>query len=143
MIDLDYTFFIQLSLFIILAISLKFILFDPYLKNLKKRDEILIGYRKEAEELKQKVDGLLIKFDESIKVARDEARVEYEKIKNEANVERDEILQKARLEVAEIIEKGREGLKKDKEKIMSDASKHIDDISNQIAKKILKGSGSN
>lgn len=143
MIDLDYTFFIQLFLFISLAIALKFILFDPYLKNLKKRDEILIGYRKEAEDIKQKVEQLSQKFDESIRLAREDARKEYENIKNEANNEREKILQEARQRVNEIIEKGREDLKKEKENIMADASKHIDAISNQITEKILKGSGSN
>lgn len=143
MIDLDYTFFIQLALFITLAITLKFILFDPYLKNLKKREEVLIGYREEAEEIKQRVENLSKRFDEFIKAAREEARKEYEKIKDSANLERDKIIQEARQEVAVLIEKGRENLRRDKENIMADASKHIDEISKQITERILKGSGSN
>jgi len=143
MIDLDFTFFIQLGLFIILAISLKFILFDPYLKNLKRRDEVIVGYRKEAEELKVKVDELSRKFDESVKLAREDARKEYEGIKNEANAEREKILSDARQRMGEIIEKGREDLKREKDVILADASKHIDEISNQITERILKGTKGN
>ncbi|MCX7944299.1 MAG: ATP synthase F0 subunit B [Deltaproteobacteria bacterium] len=139
MIDLDYTLFIQLILFVVLVVSLKFILFDPYLKRLKKRDEVLVGYRKEAEEINRRVEELSKRFDELVKSAREEARAEYEKIKDEANLEREEIIHKARLEVAEIIEKGRESLRRDKEKIMAEASIQVDMISKQIAEKILKG----
>lgn len=139
MIDLDYTFFIQLLLFISLAILLKYILFDPYLRNLKRRDEILFGYRREAEEIRSKIDELLGQFDERIKDIREDARKDYEKIKCEGNLEGERILKEARQQMSEIIEKGRDDLIREKESVMLDVSKHINEISNQISERILKG----
>lgn len=95
-VDLDATFFIQLGLFLVLALLLRGILWKPFMELIERRDHEINGLKKEAE------------------AAEEEARKreahyldEYRAVQNRATERRTELLGQAARENAKVIDDAR------------------------------------
>jgi len=88
--EINYTLFIQLAIFIYVLVVLKYLFFDPILKILQKRDELTLGRIDAAEDYRLKMDGLKEKLDREV----GQLRTSLEEQRHEATKRQREISEK-------------------------------------------------
>ena len=126
MLDINGWFFVQLANIIILFLFLNYVLFQPFLRLFKEREDNTQGALDKARDLDQKKDTLLASIDEKLNDARSKARSNFEEASNEgleiqrkaleaAQAESMEINKKAKADLGAAAEKARAGLKSDVE----------------------------
>jgi F-type H+-transporting ATPase subunit b len=126
MLDVNAWFFAQLANFIFLLIILNAILYKPFLRLFKERDENTKGALEKAKALDSEKDGLLAQIDAKLAEARGKARTSFETLSKEgADIQRSaleasqneavEINRKAKVELEAATEKARASLKSDVE----------------------------
>ena len=110
LIDLDATFGVQLAIFITLALSMKFMAYDPFLKVASARQDATDGARSIADAAQDKAHTLGEKVDEQIAKARNEGVILRNELKlsgekqaqDEVGRVRDELEVKTQNELAEL-----------------------------------------
>lgn len=100
LIDIDGTVFIQLGLFVILALTATQLLFKPYLKMREQRTAGIEGARREAKELEVEAEGRMADYEQRLARARDSALEEQRKVRAEAAAHQREVTEKAREQAA-------------------------------------------
>lgn len=123
MIDFNWTFFLQLGVFLFLIIFLSKVLFKPVLKVLEAREQMHVGPKEEARKLKEEVEALKEDVYGAIAEAKDEA----EKIRNES-------LSQARQSEAEVLAKSKEQAQDFLEKTRGDLAGQVDKVAKELKK---------
>ncbi len=98
LIDFDYTFFVQLGIFLVTALAASALLFKPYMRLREERVEAVEGSRGEAERMSAEADSKLAGYEEKLAGARTRARDEQRKIRAEAAEHEREVTDRARSE---------------------------------------------
>src|ERR1700691_3108345 len=83
-VDVDWTFVVQLVLFVGLLLILKPILFDPMLQLFEERERRTEGAKLQARRIDEKSATALAKYEPELAKARAAASVERDKIRAEA-----------------------------------------------------------
>lgn len=127
MLDFDNWFFVLLANFLVLLYVLNIILFRPFLKIVKEREESTTGAIAASREMQEKKDKLMEEMKKEFAVAASKAREEFEAQRSEGlKVQRDRLheagekaaseLEKARAELKSAADKARDQLRGDVEK---------------------------
>ena len=94
LIDLDGSFFVQLFMFLLLWGILTPLVFKPYLKVQKSKEDLTTGRKNKAKEIEANAQDLVKKYQQSIKEARAKGQEELARLRNEGLKAKDDILQK-------------------------------------------------
>jgi F-type H+-transporting ATPase subunit b len=106
-VDLDWTFMVQLVLFVGLTLILKPVLFDPMLKLFEEREKRIDGAKVQARHMDEKSATALAKYEGEMAKARAAANAERDKIRAAALKREQDILAEVRAATAKTIENGK------------------------------------
>jgi F-type H+-transporting ATPase subunit b len=137
LIDLDYTVFVQLVLFIVTALFLTRFLFRPYLGVQKARQEGIEGSRDEARRLDEESRARLSIYETSLGTAKARANAERTKHRLEATEREREILDAARGKTQGTLEASRATLAREATATRAELAPRADEIAREMARKIL------
>jgi F-type H+-transporting ATPase subunit b len=128
MVDINYTFLVQLVNFLILIFILNTLLLKPVLRHLKERDGKIQGAHDEARENAERAEQMLATFESELAEARIKANQVFSSLEQEgiadqrakvaaAKAEAQKILEKAQGELAGEASKAREVLQAEMAKL--------------------------
>ena len=137
MLDVNAWFFAQLANFIFLLIILNIILYKPFLRLFKERDENTKGALEKAKALDGEKDGLLAQIDAKLAEARGKARTGFETLSKEgADIQRS-ALEAAQKEAVEINRKAKADLEAATEKARASLRSDVETFAKQIVEKLV------
>ncbi|MCA9520585.1 MAG: ATP synthase F0 subunit B [Myxococcales bacterium] len=137
LVDLDYTFVVELGVFLLLMIALNKLLFEPLQRNLDHRRASISGARAEAESMSLEAQQLVEQRRESVDQARDRAYSAINEMKNEGQAREQEILKAAHQRVDEQVKKGRAELQEALTKSRRETENESDVLATLIVEKLL------
>ena len=134
---LNTTVFYQMVLFFVSFLILHFLIFKPYMKAAKERENRTLGNEESAESFLEQTNKLQKEYEEEARAlnaqlkgyfdtARDEAKKKYEDIISSARTDAEKTLSASRAELAQQIETAK-----------SQLSSEVDKVSDDMASKIL------
>lgn len=135
---LDYTFFIQLGIFLYVLFVLHFLIIRPVMKLLERRDALTMGRVDEAVDFEKQIDELEFRIDSEVsalKVSLDEQKQDTLKRNREIAEAR---VAEARNRVERQIEEQRSGLEADATRVRSKVPSMAQSIADEIVKTMLQ-----
>lgn len=137
MLDVNAWFFAQLANFIFLLIILNIILYKPFLRLFKERDDNTKGALEKAKALDSEKDGLLAQIDAKLAEARGKARTSFETLSKEgADIQRS-ALEASQNEAVEINRKAKVELEAATEKARASLRSDVETFAKQIVEKLV------
>lgn len=137
MVDIDYTLFIQLVLFLLLIWILNQVLYKPLLRIMDRRKEILDKAQEEVKTVQETIDGRVAEYEEKIRSAKMEAMGQKGDLAKEGSEAAKAITDKAKGEIAGMMGEFQAKLEKElasaRELLRSQSLR----ISSEIAEKVL------
>ncbi len=137
MLDVNSWFFAQLANFILLLIILNSILYKPFLRLFKERDENTKGALEKAKVLDSEKDGLLAQIDAKLAEARGKARTSFETLSKEGADTQRSALEAAQNEAVEINRKAKADLEAATEKARASLRSDVETFAKQIVEKLV------
>lgn len=137
MIKLDYTFVVQIVLFLALLFLLRRLLFTPFVALLEEREKKTEGTRSEATALMAEGERLRAEYESAVAEARDRGAALKEGILQEAQRARERILTEAREQAAVKLAAAREEVRQEMAKARQLAAREAEAIARQMAEKVL------
>lgn len=136
-IDMDRTVVVQFVLFLLLAVLLKPLLFDPILRVFEERENRTEGARGKARKMQEKAGELLRKYERELERVNVVAAEEREKLRAETAKLEGEILAEARATTDKILEEGRKQIESEVGKIRFDLGRQSQTLARDIATRVL------
>jgi len=137
MIEVNWTFFLQLANFLVLVYLLNRFLFKPIMENVEKRDEKLKALSEETAILNEKADKLLENYEKSLEETKKMTHEMLHKARQDANAEQEKIIGKARAEFSVQVGKANEDIKKYAQTASEELKKEASAISKVMISKIV------
>ncbi|MCK5503719.1 MAG: ATP synthase F0 subunit B [Thermodesulfovibrionia bacterium] len=137
MLDINQYFFWQLANFSILFIALYYILFKPFLRLFKEREDSTKGALDSARAMDGEKDDIIARIDEKLLDARGQAKTVFEKFSNEGLDNQKQTLDSAQNEAVEINRKAKADLEAATEKATTSLKSDIEKFSRQIVDKLV------
>ncbi len=137
MIELDYSLFIQIGLFLLLWVFLSRFVFRPFLRMLEQREQRTDGTLNDAQNLAEEAEQLKASYEQAIAKATEEGNAIKESIRHEAAQTREQLLAQARQETAHFLQTARTEIQVELEKGRATAVIEAEAIAQQMAEKIL------
>jgi F-type H+-transporting ATPase subunit b len=104
LIDIDLTVLVQFGLFLLLFLVANKLLFQPYLRLRKLREQNIEGARAEADRMITRADATLANYEKQLAAARDRAGDEGRKVRAAAAAHEKEVTDKARADAQKTID---------------------------------------
>jgi F-type H+-transporting ATPase subunit b len=136
-VDVDWTFAVQVVLFVGLTLILKPILFDPMLKLFEEREKRIDGAKAQARKIDEKSATALSKYEAEMAKARAAANTEREKIRGEALKREQEILGAVRTSTAKVIEDGKRAAHAEAERARATLKGDATAMARELASRVL------
>ena len=137
MLSINYSFFVQLAIFLALVFVLKKFIFNPLMSLWDERDRLIAGNKEKSEELSAKADRLIVDYQGKIINKKKQMQEETDKNRKLAAREQEDLVAKLRTQsnemIAELREKIATEFKDARLRIQSDARL----MGEKIAEKIL------
>jgi len=137
MLDVNSWFFVQLANFILLLLILNSILYKPFLRLFKERDDNTKGALDKAKALDSEKDGLLAQIDAKLADARSSARGSFEALSKEGADAQRSSLEAAQNEAVEINRKAKADLQAATEKARAALKSDVETFAKQIVEKLV------
>lgn len=137
LIDVDHTVWIQLLLFLVVALIGSRLLFRPYLKMRDDRAAGIGGARDEASRLSAEADARLAHYQTQVESARVRAQDERRKTRTEAARKQREMTDKARDESTVAFDKARGSIAVQTETARGELLPRTTDLAEEIAGQLL------
>lgn len=137
MIELNWTFFVQVLNFLVLMFILNKILYKPILKVLDERDERIVGGREKAKELISESDTILSSYNGKLQVAKIEALGTKNTARKEASDEANVIIAEARGKAEGIISQVQQDMAREIERVKKELEPEVGIMAATIAQQIL------
>ena len=138
MLDINQYFFWQLANFSILFIALYYILFKPFLRLFKEREESTKGSLDAAKAMDGEKDDIIAQIDEKLLAARVHAKTVFEKFSSEGLDNQKQALDSAQNEAVEINRKAKADLDTAVDKARASLKSNIETFAKQIVEKLVK-----
>ncbi len=123
--------------FILLLIILNAILFKPFLRLFKERDDNTRGALESARTMDKEKDGVLSQIDAKLTEARNKARAAFEDLSKEGMDIQRQVLDTAHKEAVDINRKSGEALTAATEKARASLKSDVEAFSRQIVAKLV------
>ena len=137
MIELNWTFFVQVLNFFVLMFILNKILYKPILKVLDDRDERIVGGQEKAKELISESDTILNSYNEKLQVSKIEALGTKNIARKEASEKANVIIGEAREKAEGIISQVQRDMALEIERVKKELEPEVDIMAATIAQQIL------
>jgi len=137
LIELNWTFFVQVLNFLVLMFILNKILYKPILKVLDERDERIVGGREKAKELISESDTILNSYNGKLQVAKIEALGTKNTARKEASDEANVIIAEAREKAEGIISQVQQDMAREIERVKKELEPEVGIMAATIAQQIL------
>jgi F-type H+-transporting ATPase subunit b len=137
MIEINWTFFVQLANFLVLIFLLNRFLFKPILENVERREARLKEFTLDAERLGRRTEELVEEYSGNLEEAKKRTSDTLHKAKQEASAEQVKIIQEARKEFSNQVEKAMVDIEQYAEKAEKELKKEAEAISAEITSKIM------
>lgn len=137
MLEINGWFFVQLINFLLLVAVLNIILYKPFLKLFKEREDSTKGALKGAGEMNEKREELMSRIDEKLIDARNKAKGIFEGLSNEGIEVQKDALEKVHNEAVEINRKAKDELDTAVEKARAGLKSDVENISKKIVEKLI------
>jgi len=137
MLDINYWFFVQLANFIVLLILLNRLLFKPFLRLFKEREDNTKGALERARTLDREKDDVLQQIDVKLADARGKARTIFEELSREGMESQRRTLESAQNEAVEINRKAKADLAAASEKASTSLKQDVQSFAKQIVQKLV------
>ncbi|HLU68869.1 MAG TPA: ATP synthase F0 subunit B [Kofleriaceae bacterium] len=137
LIDIDHTVWIQLALFLLVALIGSRLLFRPYLKMRDERTAGIEGARDEGARLSAEADARLAHYESQLQAARARAQDERRKVRAEAAAHQREAVERARAEAAAAFEQARARVVRETEAARAQLMPRASQIADELAAKLL------
>ncbi len=137
----NYTYFIQLGIFIILFMILRAGYFKPFQKLFEARHRKTVEDRRAAEALLAQAEARFAEYEAKIKKARESANLEYEAIVSQGKKKEAELFARAREEVKGIHQGASAEAEKARENLRKELESESEKISSLIVDRLLGNAG--
>ncbi|MCC6901520.1 MAG: ATP synthase F0 subunit B [Polyangiaceae bacterium] len=136
-IDFDKTFVLQMGIFALLIVVLKPLLFDPILKVFEEREKRTDGARSEARSMQEEAGQLLRRYESELERVHRVAGEERDHLRAETTKLEAEILREARTVSNRIVDEGRKKVETEVNAIRFDLGRQTEQISREVAGRVL------
>jgi F-type H+-transporting ATPase subunit b len=137
LIELNWTFFVQVLNFLILMFILNKILYKPILKVLDERDERIMGGREKAKELIAESDTILNSYNGKLQISKIEALGTKNTARKEATEKANVIIGEAREKADGIISQVQQDMAREVERVKKELEPEVGIMAATIAQQIL------
>ncbi|MBN1882653.1 MAG: ATP synthase F0 subunit B [Deltaproteobacteria bacterium] len=137
MIELNFTFFIQLFNFLVLIAVLNWLLVKPAMKIINERRSRVEGSDEETRLLLEQVEKNTAEYQQRLSEARILANSEKEKLRHEGSQQEADIVRKAREEARTMLEEMKSGIERETLAAQDAMRSEIEALSRDIAEKVL------
>lgn len=137
MINLNYTLFIQIIVFLTVLWVLTRFLFRPVIKTLDERAEKIEGLNKKGKEIEEEVKRKTEKYEDRLKEARRGALEMRDGLKKDALEEEKKRIKTVAKEAKDIMENKKKEIYRDIERVRGELEKQIEENSRDIVKTVL------
>jgi F-type H+-transporting ATPase subunit b len=138
---LDYTFFLELGIFLILFLFLSKFYFKPFLKLLETRYQRTVADKEKAEQLMAEAQAKWNEYKGILSEARVGARTEFETAMKEVKKQEAEELTKAREEAKRITQQTAEEITHQRVAVKKQLDSDVEILSQTISEKLLSRQG--
>ncbi|HON38157.1 MAG: F0F1 ATP synthase subunit B [Desulfomonilia bacterium] len=137
MIELNWTFFVQIFNFLLLIFILNKILYKPILKVLDEREERIAGGQEKAKKLLEESQSILKSYNEKLYNAKIDAMTVKNSSRKQAVDEANEIIENARRNAEEIVLSVQKEMAEEIARVKSELEPEIGVMAGTIAQRIL------
>ena len=137
LIDIDQTVWIQLALFLIVALIGSRLLFGPYLKMRDQRSAGIDGAREDAVRVSAEADARLVDYEQKIAVARSRAQEERRTMRAEAAEHQRKAVDQARAESTRALDEAKQRIHRETESARAELMPRAAEVADDIASKLL------
>jgi F-type H+-transporting ATPase subunit b len=138
LIDLDGTFFIQLTIFLVLFLLLRSLVFQPFMQMLTERDKRTRGAREDAKSLVEQATAKVAAYEQSIQQARLAAQEDRAQLRSSGAAEARSLVETARQESQKTLDLARKDLKREADKAEQDLARRASELGQRVAEKVLQ-----
>ena len=138
---IDSTFYLQFGIFFVAFISMKWIVFDPYLKAHNERLKRTVGGVEETESLLQATERKEEEYSQQAKRLNGQIREIFAHQNEKAKKEKEQIMAVAKKEADGLMKGARSDLQASVDQLRKEMETHIPSISQSIQKKFLGSQG--
>lgn len=135
--DLDFTAFIQVGIFLTLVVLLNAMLFKPFLRVLEQRFQQLQGARDEVATLERDASEDLEAYFERLKKARRKAQKEREQLVSSGREKERRMLAETRAEIAQSLNQARTDVASAEEQARKNLDAETDALACRLVEKVL------
>ena len=133
----DKTLFIQLAIFLVVAVALNHFVFKPVLRLILLRRTRTKGEREKLEGLQQKTEGLMKEYEAKILKARQEGFKIKESIRREGEAQGQKIIHEAKQASMGQMDLVKKEIEKETEAATKELEKEAENLSQTLAEKVL------
>jgi F-type H+-transporting ATPase subunit b len=137
MIDINISLFIQLANFIVLMITLNFILFRPVQRIMQEREENIAGAFSDAKAARDRAQSLLEQYNAIMAEAKQKAAAAYNAIYQQGLDSQREMIAAERTRATELLEKARKDIAAASQAARADLRREAEKLSEEITSKLL------
>lgn len=138
MLELNKWFFVLLLNFLVLLYVLNIILFKPFMKLFKERENSTTGALDAAKEMDRKREEAISQMNSELKEARKKAGELFESKRKEGMSKQKEILEEANKHAQGLIENARTELRTEAENARKKLRTDVEAFSDEIVRKLIK-----
>jgi len=131
------SFLFNLSVFIIVWKVLSSSLFSTFSKVFQKREELIEGQKKKAEELHREADRVVLEFESRISTEKISIKKQVESLLQQAEASSRAIIQSAREEAARELENTRKKIMEEANRIRENLRKEVPSIALKMASRVV------
>jgi len=135
--DIDATFFIQLAFIVLTMLVLRKLVFQPYLRVAKIREDLTTKTAERAEETSAKAQALALEFDTKLQSAKQSALELKANLRAEGVQAKDTVIAEATQQANDELSAAREKLASEIEGVRTASQGLVDELAEVIAAKIL------
>jgi len=137
LIELNWTFFVQVINFLVLMFILNKILYKPILKVLDERDERVVGGQTKAKQLVAESEKIFTSYNDKLQVAKIEALGTKNSARKEASDQANLIIGDARKKAEEIIHQIQQEMSMEVDRAKKELEPEVGIMASTIAQQIL------
>jgi F-type H+-transporting ATPase subunit b len=136
-VDVDWTFLVQVVLFVGLTLILKPVLFDPMLKLFEEREKRIDGAKLQARRIDEKSVTALTKYEGAMDKARAAGGVERDQIRVDAMKREHEILAAVRAAAAKTLDDGKRAAQAEADRARTTLKNDATTMARELASRVL------
>ena len=137
MLDFTAWYFVLILNFLLLVFILNIILFKPFLKLFKERDDSIGGALNAARDMDKKREENLAMMQQELREARNKSKEIFESMRREGLNKQKEMLEEANHKARGLVERAREELRSEVERARQKLRADVDKFSDEIVNKLV------